>query len=175
MLIFMAMFADLSIIVALLSMALIFVVKNHRTVFRICGNSPENDDYRSIDPRSNVQMPAGIIMLTEEDQDGFLQVWESVCKRFAHDPKRAVCYADLLMSDIVDDHPSTRSEGSQLPLDKATAAKYWKAHEIARRNQAQGSNPHELAFAMKLYLAVLAAALSAQKHDHQLRRHACNS
>ena len=162
---FMLMFAALSILVAALFIALIAWMSS---IYRIRSSAPNEELHTPAQPiDTSPRMQAGTAVLTDEDRDGFLQVWGSVCTRFTSDPRTAVCYADLLMSDIVGDPVGARCQNGDLPLDTATRQKYQRAHEIAQRNKWQDSNPDELALAMSLYVAVFNEVLSAQSHSYR--------
>lgn len=160
---FMLMFAALSILGAAMFIAFLAWMSS---VYRI-RSSPAKDEV-SAPIRVSTQMEADIApSLTDKDRDGFLQVWRSVCGRFKSDPKKAVCYADLLMSDIVGDPAGDKHHCVQLALDTDTREKYQRAHEIAQRNKWQDSNPDELALAMSLYVAVFTEVLSDPKHSYR--------
>lgn len=163
MVIFILMFAALSTMVAAASLALIIAMSMPwRPLVGVRANASANGQVLSHERGWNEcrQVPPAGAILTETDRDGFLKVWHSVRSRFASDPRTAVCYADLLMSDILGERAIENSAVSG--LDPETAERYRKAHEIASRNRRQQSNPEELALAMSLYAAVLDEALSAE-------------
>jgi hypothetical protein len=91
--------------------------------------------------------------LSEEDREGFFQVWLSVREEFDADPRATVRRADLLVSDLIDvGCPRTRrdSAGSML-ADTPLRSKYWRAHEIAVRSKDGCAQPNELKRAIRLY------------------------
>jgi hypothetical protein len=90
--------------------------------------------------------------LTEEDSQGFLQVWGSVQERFEDDPKAAVVYADLLISGLLQIAGcQTHAEGrSEILLHE----KFSAAHTIAFESTQRGVAPDALRRAMSLYAAV---------------------
>ena len=152
---FVLMFASLSVILAGLFIALIAslrVTKN--TVFQTRPPA-EQAARRGQQSGRFPETYSGAPALTDEDRDGYLQVWNSVCSRFTSDPKTAVCYADLLMSDIVGD-------SAEFALERKISQKYNRAHEIADRNRRQGLDPDELALAINLYGAVFAEVLPVE-------------
>jgi hypothetical protein len=165
MVMFTLMFASLSILVAALFIALIAWLTS---LYRI-RNSPANaEPHIQQRPEAIVQLQtAAVVSMSDKDRDGFLEVWRSVCSRFPSDPKTAVCYADLLMSDIVGDPVGDGRHSFQLVLDTGTREKYRRAHEIALRNKWQDSKPDELALAMSLYVAVFREVLSDQRHSYR--------
>jgi hypothetical protein len=81
--------------------------------------------------------------LTEEECDGFLGVWQSIRARFDHDPKVAVVYADLLISDLVANN-----------TDSNLNDKYLTAHELTRSGQTATLNADKLRRIMSLYAAL---------------------
>jgi hypothetical protein len=87
--------------------------------------------------------------LSEQDRQVCEQVWRSVCQRFASDPKLAIVYADLLISDVM---------GSRLPGGAASArlieTQFEAAHAIAEHNRRGEAAAEELKRAMALYAAL---------------------
>jgi hypothetical protein len=92
--------------------------------------------------------------LSEEERNGFCHVWNSVCERFADDPRTAVTYADLLLSDLMlqcsAGDPATKhgfpGGGKGILKDE-----YQTAHAIAAGSRLRNLNSEELAKAMDLY------------------------
>ena len=99
----------------------------------------------------------GIRRLTEEDRRGFLRVWHSVYERFENDPRAAVLYADLLMSDLIQDeaeNPPGEEHEPEILLDGHLRDKYHTAHAIAIHNKLGPTKTEDLRRAMALYAAV---------------------
>jgi hypothetical protein len=84
-----------------------------------------------------------IRQLTEEEWNGFVGVWQSIRARFEQDPKVAVVYADLLISDLVANKTDCN------PNDK-----YRTAHELTRSGDTGSVNAEKLRRAMGLYDAI---------------------
>ena len=83
--------------------------------------------------------------LTEEEWAGFVGVWRSVRARFDQDPRVAIVYADLLISDLV----ANNSESGQRAGD--CNFKYRTAHELMKSERTGVVNTEELRRAMSLY------------------------
>jgi len=88
--------------------------------------------------------------LTEEEWNGFVGVWQSIRVRFVDDPKVAVVYADLLISDLVANY----AEGASRAGDRKVYEKYRIAHELARPGHTGPVTAEVLRRAMGLYSAL---------------------
>jgi hypothetical protein len=88
--------------------------------------------------------------LTEEEWNGFNGVWQSIRARFDDDPKVAVVYADLVISDLV----VNNTERAARPGDCNLKDKYRVAHELIRSGHTGTVNAEELRQAMGLYAAL---------------------
>jgi len=88
--------------------------------------------------------------LTEQELNGFVRVWQSVRMRFDRDPKQAVVYADLLVSDLVANKFEKRTRAGNCNLNQ----KYRTVHELIRSGQTITVNTVELRRAMCLYTAL---------------------
>jgi hypothetical protein len=97
----------------------------------------------------------GIRPLASEEREGFAQVWRSVEGRFATDPKTAVIYADLLVSDLMDARGLPAREigeaNTEFPLDRGVAESYRIAHQIAVRHRRGDPKADHLRKAMAHY------------------------
>jgi hypothetical protein len=92
--------------------------------------------------------------LSEEDRDELFQVWQSIRTRFIDDPKLALVYADIVISDLI--RKASQNTGTSLHNldDSRIDETYRTAHEIVIRNKTGIVNPSELDQAMGLYMAV---------------------
>ncbi|HWB84283.1 MAG TPA: hypothetical protein VG675_09100 [Bryobacteraceae bacterium] len=88
---------------------------------------------------------AGARNLSEEDRRGFLRVWRSVRERFSSDPSTAVVYADILVSDLMQEHGWASRSSALAVLDD----RYRAAHAIAIKRER--IEPDELRRAIRLY------------------------
>ena len=88
--------------------------------------------------------------LTEEEWKRFNGVWQSIRARFDDDPKVAVVYADLVISDLV----VSNTRRAARPGDCSLKDKYRTAHELIRSGHAGTVNVEELRQAMSLYAAL---------------------
>lgn len=91
-----------------------------------------------------------IRQLTEEEWNGFVGVWQSIRARFDQDPKLAVVYADLLISDLVANNTGKVTRGGDCDLSD----QYRTAHELTRSGHTGTVTAEELRRAMGLYAAL---------------------
>lgn len=91
--------------------------------------------------------------LSEEDRDGFVDMWHSVRSEFDVDPRATVLHADLLMSDLIEDYRKPLRE-RVLSGNGLLQSTYRSAHEIALRSKKGSVRPHELKRAISLYTAL---------------------
>ena len=78
--------------------------------------------------------------LTKEEWNGFLAVWESVRARFEQDPRVAVVYADLLISELLTSNTNCNLND-----------KYLTAHKLTRTEYSGTVNTEKLKRVMGLY------------------------
>jgi hypothetical protein len=84
--------------------------------------------------------------LSAEDLEGCIRAWQLIRAQFQCDPKTAILYADLLMSDLV---------GVGMSAGQSTAAlRYRTAHAIARSGNARIARRAELDRAMQIYASL---------------------
>lgn len=115
----------------------------------------EEPEERGSTTARRVPQHRSVRSLSPEDMRGFLRVWRSVREHFPDDPKTAVLYADLLMSDVIG-YPAWRNEsGADMCLDGELKDKYRAAHKIAVRSRSGEMTREELARAISLYAAIL--------------------
>ena len=114
--------------------------------------------------------PHRLHRLSDEDRRAFVEVWRRVCDRFNTDPRAAVIYADLLVSDLIQDRSSRlcRRE-SDSGTDRELEHKYQVVHEIAVDIQRQHFTPEELKRIMGLY-SQLCDAFLAEREKLQAKR-----
>lgn len=96
--------------------------------------------------------------LSDEERDGFSQLWQSVRGEFDADPEATVRNADLLVSDLIDDCGGGRMRReAQAALLNVTnmMSEYRNAHEIAVRSKEGWTKPQDLNRAMRLYTALV--------------------
>jgi len=92
--------------------------------------------------------------LSDEDRHGFMQVWWSIREHYEDDPTAAVKYADLLISDLMEDC------GCPVRLDhrrhltnscRDLTSRFCAAHQLANHIQRGRFTKDELEHAMSLY------------------------
>ncbi len=172
------------ILVAIFVVVAVAAARRHRNLF-------QNRDYRWTAEQSDSGTdPArareadhgpdrlGIRPLNERDRQAFLKVWTCVRQRFQSDPKTAVVYADLLMSDLIENHARHAAWRPEKSLDGSLRQKFLSAHDVAIRNQQGHVTLDELRRAFDLYGALfdeLVRARSAsrpkQLHEDSERMH----
>ncbi|HZT69444.1 MAG TPA: hypothetical protein VFC10_06815 [Terriglobia bacterium] len=112
---------------------------------------------RTLGDRQPAQMveplAQGICALSDEDRNGFTQMWVSVRGQFQANPSVTIRKADLLMSDLIEDYERTVGLDADLVLQSQGEFTDWyrSAHEIAVRSKEGCVKPHELDRAMGLY------------------------
>jgi hypothetical protein len=92
--------------------------------------------------------------LSEEDRDGFCQVWHSVREEFETDPNAAVRRADLLLLDLIEDCTGPSGDGDEssgLFAGPDMEREFWCAHEIALRCKNGLAQAIDLDQAIRLY------------------------
>ena len=123
---------------------------------------------RNTDP---VSRPHRLHRLSDEDRRAFVQVWQRVCDRFNSDPRTAVIYADLLVSDLIQDRSSRLSrQDSESGTDRQLEHKYHVVHEIAVDIQRQHFTREELSRMMGLYSQLCEAFLAERERLQQSER-----
>ena len=88
--------------------------------------------------------------LTDEEWNEFLGVWQSIRARFDDDPRVALVYADLVISDLM----VNNTERAARSGDCNARDKYRTAHELTRSAHTGTVNPEKLRQAMGLYAAL---------------------
>lgn len=95
---------------------------------------------------------------SEKERARFFEVWHSVCAHFDDDPRAAVCYADLLVSDLLH-RPAprmTRDENApEVVLRGQLRDNYHAAHAIAVHEFSEPIKADDLRRAMSLYRDIL--------------------
>jgi len=84
--------------------------------------------------------------LSAEDLEGCIRAWQLIRAQFQCDPKAAIPYADLLVSDLLS--VATRAGHS------AVALRFQTAHVIARSGNARIARLAELDRAMQIYASL---------------------
>jgi hypothetical protein len=169
------------IFIAVILVVVVFIVQGRRQPVSYIGISDEAEtDAVPVEP-----VPASGRLsrnrLTEQDRNGFLQAWHSVQDHFDADPKAAVIYADLLVSDLIREtgRPGAPDESESDFVPSKLKEKYLAAHAIAVQNKLGVLRPGELRRAMSLYAVVFDEILGNGKgpetgrirmervHDHR--------
>jgi len=92
------------------------------------------------------------LRLNEEDWQGLCTVWQSICERYPREPKVALLYADLVISDLVRDRANApQNEAMAPPSGDAITEQYRAAHDIVSYGRSRMLNPSEFDHAMDLY------------------------
>jgi hypothetical protein len=121
---------------------------------------PQFQDLEALDPERETDRKRWhrrVRRLSDQDRDGFLQVWHSLMQRYQNDPCAAVVYADLLISGLIQERcqrVSKEREGPEGYLDRPLRDKYHIAHQIAVHDKRGPVLPDDLNRAMELYAAV---------------------
>jgi hypothetical protein len=107
--------------------------------------------------------------LGPKERKGFLRAWQLVRARSDRDPKLAITYADLLMSDLLGIANTLRSELAPRCniADNSVSNKYQVAHEITKAGNAQILTYKELARAMDLYASLFDELLLRPDRERQ--------
>lgn len=111
--------------------------------------------------------------LSDQDRDGFLQVWHSLVERYHTDPRAAVVYADLLISGLIQERCQRVSkdlDGPEAFLERPLRDKYHIAHQIAVHDKRGPVLPDDLNRAMELYSTVFDELLAESESAGRGRR-----
>ncbi len=96
--------------------------------------------------------------LNNQERTEILRAWQSVQAQFGCDPKTAIIYADLLVSDILCVGPRSRDARAERRFFSAAVEdRYRAAHAIAKPENARFVSFAELERAMDLYSSLLNA------------------
>ena len=137
--------------------ALTVMVMSCRPAFQSLNSS--NSLNLSYEPRRTPQSVAPQVReLSDEDRHGFLQVWWSIREHYEDDPTAAVKYADLLISDLMEDcgRPVRLDHRSHLTnSDLRLTSRFCAAHQLTDHIQRGRFTQDELEHAMSLYATLL--------------------
>jgi hypothetical protein len=104
--------------------------------------------------------------LSQEDRTGILRAWRTIQARFERDPKAAIIYADLLITDLLGDGSSSQNRSAKRDFDKgAINDRYQSAHAIAKPGSARIISFSEIERAMELYCSLFEDLLLESARD----------
>jgi hypothetical protein len=139
--------------------------------FSLTDDGAEIGHYRSRRNSNRVSYSRRLRRLSDEDRRAFVQVWHRVCDRFITDPRAAVIYADLLVSDLIQDRSSRLCrQNSESSADRQLEHKYQVVHEIAVDIQRQHLTREELSRIMVLYSQLCDACLAERERFQPKRK-----
>jgi hypothetical protein len=87
--------------------------------------------------------------LSDEDRNNFFHLWYSIHERFGENPETAVLYADMLLSDLMQEYAWDEEDRDQ--ERNVRQSNYTAAHAIATRVRQGRIAGGELQQAMEIY------------------------
>lgn len=114
--------------------------------------------------------------LSQEERAGVFCAWQSIRTHFQSDPKAAIVYADVLVSDLLGLSRRSNAHPAERSIRVAIEDRYRAAHAIAKSGDARFVSFAEFQRAMDLYSSLLAeilpgsdAELIAERNHAQIR------
>ena len=136
----------------------------------LMANDVRNDPV--VQPSEKFQpIVSSTLRLSREDWQGLCKVWQSICERYPVEPKTALAYADMVMSDLLRDRAgSPESATMVIRMNDAETQQCRAAHEIVVRGRARMLDPKEFDRAMDLYKDLFDEIFAASELPRRLSR-----